>query len=183
MTSACATAEDPPLLIRTAADTPLGDFDVEAVMVTPSGVIRATATMRVIEPDKTKPKTTTVQKPDNGPEIKWMHRTSWDELSWTARTVGEVRVDSDQTLILLNREQRLLEKALDHNKKLTKEQIQTRAGRYLFPVACALYEQHEAAKEMTDAPSSEYITGELERLAEAVLLVIDQDSLSDGADE
>ncbi len=168
---------------QAAADMPLGDFDVEAVMVTPSGVIRATATMRVIEPDKTKPKTTTVQKPDNGPEIKWMHRTSWDGLSWTARTVGEVRVDSDQTLILLNREQRLLEKALDHNKKLTKEQIQTRAGRYLFPVACALYEQYEAAKEMTDAPSSEYITGELERLAEAVLLVIDQDSLSDGAGE
>jgi hypothetical protein len=168
---------------QAASDAPLGEFDVEALMVTPSGVIRATGTINVIEPAKTKQKTRTVEQPDNGPEIKWMHRGSWDELGWTAQTVGEVRVDSDQTLILLNRDQRLLEKALDRNRKLTKEQIHTRASRYLFPVACALYEQYEAVKEMKDPPAAEYVVGELERLAEAVLLVIDQDAFEGKGDE
>jgi hypothetical protein len=83
---------------------------------------------------------------------------------------------------LLNRDQRLLERALDHNKKLTKEQIQTRETRYLFPVACNLYQQYDAAKEMEDPPSDEYIKGELERLAEAVLLVIDQDAFAYGGE-
>lgn len=168
---------------QAAIDAPLGDFSVDVAIVTPSGVVTTSATLTVIEPPKTTTKTKTVEKPDNGPEIKWMQRASWDDLGWTARTVGEVRVDSDQTLIMLSRDQRLLEKALDHNKKLTKEQIQTRAGRYLFPVACALYEQHEATKDMTDPPTLDYVTGEMERLAEAVLLVIDQDSFSDSGVE
>jgi hypothetical protein len=39
---------------------------------------------------------------------------------------------SDETLILLNRDQQRLAHALDRNKKLTKEQIETRAGGYPF---------------------------------------------------
>ena len=108
-----------------------------------------------------------------------MRRDSWDGLGWDAQTVGEVQVRSDETLILLNRDQRLLERALDMNKKLSKEQIQTRESRYLFPVACGLYEQYEASKDLKDPPSPEYVKGELERLAEAVLLVIDQDALAE----
>jgi hypothetical protein len=163
---------------QAAADTPLGDYAVEAVLVTTSGVITAASTLRVIEPPKTKTKTITAEEPDRGPVIKWMRRASWDGLGWDAKTVGEVQVRSDETLILLNRDQRLLERALDQNKKLTKEQIQTRESRYLFPVACGLYEQYDAAKDLKDPPSAEYVTGELERIAEAVLLVIDQDAFA-----
>lgn len=152
-------------------------------MVTASGVISATATINIIEPTRTKKKPKIVEEPDNGPIIKWMRRNAWDGLGWNAQTVGEVRVRRDETLILINRDQRLLERALDANKKLTKEQIQARESRYLFPVACALYEQHEAAKEMREPPSAEYVRGELERLAEAVLLVIDQDAFSDTGGE
>jgi hypothetical protein len=161
---------------QAAPDTPLGDYLVEAVLVTANGVISASSTIRVIEAVKTKTKTVTAEEPEKGPVIKWMRRESWDGLGWDAQTVGEVQVRSDETLILLNRDQRLLERALDQNKKLTKEQIQTREGRYLFPVACGLYEQYDATKEMKEPPSSEYVSGELERLAEAVLLVIDQDA-------
>lgn len=168
---------------QAANDAPLGDHAVDLVIVTPSGVVTTSATLNVIEPPATRTKTKPVEKPDNGPEIKWMPRASWDDLGWTAQTVGEVRVDSDQTLIMLNRDQRHLEKALDHNKKLTKEQIQARAGRYLFPVACALFEQHEATKDVPDPPSPDYVTGEMERLAEAVLLVIDQDSFNTAGSE
>lgn len=165
--------------LQAKATAPLGDFTLEAVLVTANGVITAPVTIRVIEPAKTKLKTKAVEEPDNGPIIQWVHRDRWDGLGWDAHTVGDVRVSVDETLILVNRDQRLLEAALDRKKKLSQEQIQTRAGRYLFPVACALYEQHDAAKEMKDPPAAEYVRGELERLAEAVLLVIDQDALAE----
>lgn len=164
--------------LQAASDAPLDEFTMEAVMVTASGVIRAEATVKVIEPTKTKKKTKTVQEPDNGPVIQWMRRASWDGLGWDAQTVGAVQVSSDETLILINRDQRLLERALDRNKKLSKDQIQTRESRYLFPVACALYEQYEAIKDMKEPPAAEYVAGEMERLAEAVLLVIDQDAFT-----
>jgi hypothetical protein len=109
-----------------------------------------------------------------------MRRPQWGGLDWDAQIVGEVQVRSDETLILLNRDQRLLERALDGNKKLSKDQIQTRESRYLFPVACALYEQYEAVQEIKEPPTTEYVAGEMERLAEAVLLVIDQDAFADG---
>jgi hypothetical protein len=169
--------------LQAAADAPLGEYTIEAILVTASGVIAAPATLKVIEPTRTKTKTTTTEEPDNGPVIKWMHRKSWDALGWDAQTVGEVQVRAEETLILLNRDQRLLERALDRNKKLTKEQIQTRESRYLFPVSCGLYEQYEAAKDMKEPPSPEYVKGELERLAEAVLLVIDQDAFANDGGE
>lgn len=168
---------------QAAVDAPVGDYEVEAVLVTASGVITAASTVRVIEPPKTKTRTTTVEEPDRGPVIKWMRRDSWDGLGWDAQTVGEVQVRSDETLILLNRDQRLLERALDLNKKLTKEQIQTRESRYVFPVACGLYAQYDAAKDQKHPPSPEYVKAELERLAEAVLLVIDQDAFAFRNDE
>jgi hypothetical protein len=163
--------------LQAAADAPLGDHQVDAVLVTASGVVSATATIRVIEPAKTKTKTKIVEEPDNGPVIQWIRRDKWDGLGWNAKTVGDVWVSADETLILINRDQRLLERALDTNKKLTKEQIQNRESRYLFPMACALYEQYDAVKSIAEPPSTEYIAGEFERLAQAVLLVIDQDAL------
>ena len=168
--------------LQAASDTPLGEFSIEAVLVTASGVITTVSTVKVIEPTKTKTRTITKEEPDKGPIIKWMRRDAWDGLGWDAQTVGEVRVRADETLILLNRDQRRLETALDRNKKLSKEQIQTRESRYVFPVACGLYEQYDAVKDMKDPPTVEYVKGELERLAEAVLLVIDQDAFADGRD-
>ena len=167
--------------LQSAPDTPLGDFKVEAVLVTASGVISATTAIRIVEPSKTKKARVEIEEPDSGPEVKWMRRDSWDGLGWDARTVGEVQVSSGETLILLNRDQRLLESTLDRNKKLNQEQIQTRENRYLLPVACALFEQHEAVKDAEDTPSEEYVKGEFERLAEAVLLMLDQDAFTDQA--
>ncbi len=160
--------------LQAAEDAPTGEFAIEAILVTATGVIAAPATVKVIEPVQTKPKSRTTEEPDTGPVINWVRRESWDRLGWDSQTVGEVQVRADETLILLNRDQRLLEQALDRNKKLTKEQIQTRESRYLFPVACGLYQQYEAVKDMKEPPAGEYVQGELERLAEAVLLVIDQ---------
>lgn len=166
--------------LQAAADAPVGKFGIEAVMVTPDGVISTSGTLEVLEAKERKRKRkVTVEEPDNGPIIKWIRRPGWANLGWDEETVGEVRVSNDETLILLNRDQILLERALDRNKKLSREQVQNRETRYLFPVACGLFEQHRAAKDMKDPPTAEYVKGELQRLAEAVLLVIDQDSLAD----
>jgi hypothetical protein len=165
--------------LQAAADTPLGEFETEAVLVTASGVISAKALIQVIEPAKTKKAKVVVEEPETGPEVKWMRRDAWDGLGWDAQTVGEVKMSSGETLILLNRDQRLLATALDRNKKLNQEQLQARENRYLLPVACALFEQHEAAKDAAEAPGEGYVKAEMERLAEAVLLVIDQDAFDE----
>jgi len=168
--------------LQCTPDAPLGEFSVEAVLVTASGVISTTASVHIVEPPKTKKRRVTTEEPDSGPEVKWVRREQWDDFGWDAQTVGEVQVSSGETLIWLNRDQRRLETALDRNKKLNEEQIKARENRYLLPVACALFEQHEAVKDAKEPPSEEYVKGELERLAEAVLLVIDQEAFGEFAD-
>ena len=165
--------------LQAAPDAPLGEFDVEAILVTANGVISAKASVKVVVPQETKKKETEVEEPDRGPEVKWVRRVQWESLGWDQRTVGEVKVSSGETLILLNRNQHLLEAALDRNKKLSQEQIEKREDRYLLPVACGLFEQHEAFKKTDQAPGEDYVKGEMERLAEAVLLVIDQDAFAE----
>jgi hypothetical protein len=165
--------------LQAATDAPLGDFGVEAILVTATGVISTSVPIKVIKPTETKKRETIVEEPDSGPEVRWFRKDQWDGLGWDRRTVGEVKVTSGETLILLNRDQHLLETSLDRNKKLSQEQIEKREDRYLLPVACALFEQHEAAKDADPTPGEEYVRGEMERLAEAVLLVIDQDAFAD----
>ena len=167
--------------LQASPDAPLGEFEVEAILVTATGVISTKAPVKVIEPKEAKKKETVVEEPDTGPEVRWIRQAEWDSFGWDRRTVGEVKVTSGETLILLNRDQHLLETALDRNKKLSQEQIEKREDRYLLPVACALFEQHEAVKSVDQAPGEEYVKGEMERLAEAVLLVIDQDAFGEEA--
>jgi hypothetical protein len=168
--------------LQAAADAPAGEFEVEAILVTANGVISCSVPVKVVEPEQTKKKEKVVEEPDSGPEVRWFRRTDWDALGWDHRTVGEVKVTSGETLILLNRDQHLLEASLDRNKKLSQEQIEKRADRYLLPVACALFEQSEAMKNAEPAPDEEYVKGEMERLAEAVLLLIDQDAFAEQAE-
>lgn len=169
--------------LQAATDAPLGEFEVEAILVTANGVISEKSTVKVIEPEETKKKETEVEEPDTGPEVRWIREVDWDGLGWDRRTVGEVKVSSGETLILLNRDLHLLEAAFDRNRKLSQEQIEKREDRYLLPVACGLFEQHEAFKKADQAPGEGYVKGEMERLAEAVLLVIDQDAFAEQEDD
>lgn len=169
--------------LQAATDAPLGEFEVEAILVTANGVISERSAIKVIEPEKTKKKETEVEEPDTAPEVRWIREVDWDGLGWDRRTVGEVKVSSGETLILLNRDQHLLETAFDRNRKLSQEQIEKREDRYLLPVACGLFEQHEAFKKADQAPGEGYVKGEMERLAEAVLLVIDQDAFAEQEDD
>ena len=100
-------------------------------------------------------------------------------LGWSEKNVGEVKASVDETLILVNRDQRLVKAAIDANKKLSEAQIKRREQRYLLPVACGLFEQHRATKDMSEVPSDEYVASEMERLAGAVILAISEDLLDD----
>jgi len=68
-----------------------------------------------------------------------------------------------------------LDKALKARES-TPEQVQTRADRYLFPVACALWLQHHSLKSAEPRPSDGYL------LAESVIIAIDPDVEIAGVD-
>ena len=167
--------------IHADVGAPIGDHKIEAVLVTPTGIITSTATITVTAAP-TKKKTVVNEEPDKGPRVEWIRENGWDQLSWTERNVGEVQVRPDETLILVNRDQRLLRKAIDANKKLSEPAIKRREQRYLLPVACGLFEQYHAAQEMDAPPSEDYVAGEMERLAGAVILAISEDLLEDAGE-
>lgn len=82
--------------------------------------------------------------------------------------------DEEETIIWVNRNYHLLDTALA-GRNLTAEQIETRATRYQFPVACALWLQHADLMDANPRPDEKYAKAEMERLAEAVLLAADPD--------
>jgi len=163
--------------LQTEPDAPLGTFPLEAILVTATGVLRAICELEIMPAGPTTTRTRIKEEPEQGPEIRWIESAQWERLGWDERTVGEVQASATETLILVNRAQRLLRRAVDRNRRLSEDAIKTRAARYLLPVACALFDQHRAAAVADRAPDEAYAKGELERVAEAVLLTIDQDAL------
>lgn len=158
-------------------DAPLGTFPLEAVLVTAQGVLRATCELEIAPTGPVRTRTRIKEEPEQGPEIRWIDPPQWDGLGWDERTVGEVQASATKTVILVNRGQRLLHRAVYRNRRLSEDAIKTRGARYLLPVACALFDQHRVAAAAEHAPNEEYVRAELERVAEAVLLTIDQDAL------
>ena len=114
--------------------------------MTPNGLLTATARIKVIKPPKER-KRRQKQAPEQGPEIRWVKRDEWDELDFDERTVGRVNIGADATDILVNRDQRILEKALG-SRKLSPTEVKLREDRYLFAVACGLYRQEHQTREL-----------------------------------
>ncbi len=102
-----------------------------------------------------------------------MEREEWDQHDFTERTVGQVNIGAEATDILVNRHQRTLNSAL-HKRRLSPTEVKTREDKYLFAVACGLYRQEAATRDLTEQPDSEYVLQEHERLGEAVLLAVDE---------
>lgn len=158
--------------LQAADDAPLGEGNIEAVLMTPNGLLTANARIQVIKPPKER-KRHRKEAPDQGPEIRWVKRDEWDELEFDERTVGRVNIGADATDILVNRDQRILEKALG-SRKLSPTEVRVREERYLFAVACGLYRQEHQTRELKQQPDEQYVIQEQERLAEAVLIAIDE---------
>jgi len=154
-------------------DATPGEYTFRASLLTPNGVLTDTINVIVAVPPTAKPKGKGLE-PETGPRVEWVYRAIWADHDMTARTVGTVTEDDEETIIFVNRNQHLLEAALS-GRTLTSEQIDTRATRYQFPVACALWLQAHELKATDPKPDERYLQAEMERLAEAVLVAIDPD--------
>ncbi len=159
-------------LMATEGSTPLGDYRLEARMMTPNGPLATALVLHVVAPPPAKPKTKSTE-PATGPKIQWVFKEQWDAHDMNENIVGKVTED-DETIIWVNRHLKSLERALA-GRSLTEEAIETRASRYLYPVACALWLQSHEVKSMEEKPNEVWLQRELARMAEAVLLAIDPD--------
>ena len=152
-----------------------GDYEFRATLITSTGVLSDSVKITVAVPPPATPKGGG-SEPETGPKVMWVDRDDWGEHDgrMDARTVGYVSEDTEETIIWVNRHHALLDRALA-GRSLTPDQIGTRADRYQYPVACALWLQHDAVRRAEQAPDEKYQGAELERMAEAVLVAIDPD--------
>lgn len=152
-----------------------GEYTFRASLLTANGVLTDTTTITVAVPSPAKPRDKGTE-PETGPRVEWVYREQWDDHDGNldGRTVGYVTEDDEETIIWVNRNFHRLDTALS-GRNLTAEQIDTRATRYQFPVACALWLQHDDLKKANPRPDEKYTKAEMDRLAEAVIIAADPD--------
>jgi len=154
-------------------DAPLRDYTLRATLLTANGPLSDSTTITVFEPPASSTTSSGVEQ-DTGPRVEWVYKADWDEHTFDAATVGRVTVDDEETIIWVNRNLAVLDRALS-GPKLTPEAITLRADRYQYPVACGLWLQQFEMEKAKTKPDEDYVKGEMRRLAEAVLAAIDPD--------
>lgn len=156
-------------------DAPVDDYTFRATLYTPNGVLTDAITVTVAVPPEARPETKGTE-PETGPDVRWVSRDEWPEHDGNldARTAGYVTEDEAETIIWVNRHLDVLDDSL-RSRELTPEQVDGRANRYLYPIACALWLQHHAVKSANPRPADGYLKQEMRRVAEAVLVAIDPD--------
>lgn len=158
-------------------DTEVGEYKLRAEFMTPNGPLEDTLVVRVVAPPTTPTSTTKGGGADDpGIDVRWVNKEQWDDYSFTAKSVGRVDTDDENTTIWINRDYQLLTRALG-GSSLTAEQVSQRAERYQFPVACALWLQDHEVRKLTEGerPTDTFVASEQERLAEAVLTAMNAD--------
>jgi hypothetical protein len=156
-------------------EAPDGDYALTATLLTANGVLADTIAISVVKPPEVRPNKKNGEEPETGPDVRWVYEEQWaDHNGMDAKTVGYVTVDEEETIIWLNRDYEALKRALAA-RDLTPEAIETRATRYQYPIACALWLQHHELSKTTPRPDERYEKAEKQRLAEAVLVAIDPD--------
>lgn len=166
-----------------ADDTPLGEYKLYVEMLTANGELSASIPIEVIAAPKVPSQPKGGADEETGPDVRWVVKAEWPD-GFDVQTVGQVDQDDESTIIWVNRDYDLLAKALA-STSLTADQIQVRADRYQFPVACGLWLQHHEVTKMEAPPEEDYQRRELHRLAEAVLVAMDPDvelAAADGED-
>jgi hypothetical protein len=162
--------------LEAAMDAPLGNYPLTASLLTANAVLTAETVVSVVAPPTARAQALGTE-PEVGPQVKWVLRENWAEHQGRldGRAVGYVTEDEEETIIWVNRHLDLLERALAP-RHLTPEVIRTRATRYQYPIACALWLQEHALQTAEPRPSEAYQKEELRRAAEAVLVAIDPDA-------
>lgn len=154
-------------------DAPIGEGEIEANLITPTGVITASAKVKVVAPPVRRVRKQREEDvPLKGPKIVWVYRNDWDA-NFNEATVGEVNLSDDSTDIRINHDHPILEKVLK-DKRLNEEQVRTREDRYLFAMACGLFLQEYSAQKLPTRLEDDVLRAEQERMAEAVLIAIDE---------
>lgn len=157
----------------TTEDTPLGQYKLRIALRTANGELSADLPIEVTAPPHEASQAKGGSDEETGPDVRWVTKVDWGD-DYTAHIVGRVTQDDESTIIWVNRDYGMLEKSLA-SSSLTPEQIEVRADRYQFPVACGLWLQHHEVTKMASPPSDDYQQRELHRLAEAVLVAMDPD--------
>jgi hypothetical protein len=120
-------------------DTELGEYELRAEFMTANGLLEDMLVVRVVAPPKVEESVESGGgEGDPGIDVIWVTKADWEAHGFTARTVGAVGADDETTTIRVNRDYHLLDRALS-SSGLTPEQVQVRADRYQFRVACALW--------------------------------------------
>jgi hypothetical protein len=159
--------------VHAAPTAPVGAASLEVSLAVAGPPLKASIPVEIVEPPEPHKEGNGGQDEDTGPDVQWITKDGWPD-DVNAHTVGYVTEDAESTIIWVNRDFHLLDRALA-SRGLTGEQIQTRADRYQFPVACGLWLQHHDLKTANPKPDDKYLMAELERLAEAVLVAMDPD--------
>ena len=155
-------------------DADIGEYVMRASLLTANGILSDETTIQVEKAPDSKSNSRGTE-PDTGPRVEWVYKENWDDHDdMGPHRVGYVTEDDEETIIFVNRHYVVLDKALS-GRGLTEASIDTRATRYQYPVACALWLQHDAAKRAEAPPTEEYQQAENERMAEAVIVAIDPD--------
>lgn len=153
-------------------DAPLVGGEIEALLITPNGLLRAAAAIEVRPSKKDGERRQHEEKvPPKGPNIRWVERDEWDA-EFTESTVGDVAFGQEDTDIRVNRHHPLLGRALS-DKRLSKERIDASAEQYLFAIACGLFRLAYSERKAESPREGEQIAAEQERMAEVALIAID----------
>ena len=166
--------------IAAPLETPVGEYELTATLMTPNGPLAASIPAEVRLPPERKRSGKGGQDEETGPKIRWVTKDQWDDPvageTFTTKKVGIVSADDEATVLFVNRDFGPLAKSFE-KRGLSEDAIQTRRDRYLYPVACGLWLQHYENQAMGEEnrPLDEYLEGEMARLAEAVIVAIDPD--------
>jgi hypothetical protein len=164
-------------LVQADIDAPLGDYKLIATLNVNSSALIAGMPVRVMAAPEGRRGKDPGKEADTGPNVVWVYRDQWPD-GFTERTVGQVAETESSTDIMINRNYKPLDNALSV-PGLTEAQVTSRADRYQFPVACALWlQKHELDRlpDGTPPPSDAWLETEMQRVAEAVLLAITPDA-------
>lgn len=164
-------------LVQADTDAPLGDYKLTATLDVGDAVLATSLPVTVKPPPAVKKGENPGSEPDTGPNVAWVYRDTWPE-GFTELTVGRVAETTTSTDILINRNYKALDEALS-GPGLTEAMVKTRADRYQFPVACALWLQQHELNQLPEGqarPSEPWQESEMRRVAEAVLLAMTPDA-------
>lgn len=158
-------------IIMAKDDTPLGAYDLVVQLTSVNGFLSASVDIEVLPVREAAKSNKGGAQEETGPEVKWVQRENWDDHEFTPASVGRVISDDDSTVIFINRDYKALNNALKSSSQ-SKAQLETRAERYQFPVACALWLQDYMVNQMFEGdkqPPNKYLEAEKQRMADAVI--------------